>query len=114
MSSSYTNLDQALKDLVEAFAELEEEVEDKFSDDEDSYSHAMVETLETSIESALEEHDVTTASFANLLSNLTEALEQLDPSAFDDDETTMVVDDSGDEDIEDIDDDDDYEDIDDD
>jgi hypothetical protein len=103
-------LDQALKDLIESYAELDEETEEKFGDDEESYSHAVIEVLETSIESALEEHDISTTLFANILSNLTEALEQLDPAAFEDEEGASEysiddVDDSDDvEDIEDIDD----------
>ena len=93
MSNSYAKLDQALKDLLEAYTELEEENESKFGDDEDSYSHAMIEALETSIESALEEHDVSTTVFAAVLSNLTEALEQLDPSAFDEEAATYGLED---------------------
>ena len=85
MASSYSKLDQALQDLIETYTDLEAEVSDKHSQDEDSYNHAIVEVLETSIESALEEHDVTTSTFASLLSNLMEALEQLDPLAFEDD-----------------------------
>ena len=86
MASSFSKLDQALQDLIEGFTNLEAEISGKYAEDEDSYSHAIVEVLETSIESALEEHDVTTSTFALLLSSLMEALEQLDPLAFEDDE----------------------------
>lgn len=110
MASSYAKLDQALKDLIEAYTELDEELEEKYGDDEDSFSHAMIEALETSIESAIEEYDTSTSSFATVLSSLTEALEQLDPSAFDEDESEyeledvdVGVDDVEDEDVEDYD-----------
>lgn len=93
MANTYTKLDQALKDLIEAYNELEEEVGEKYEDDEDAYAHAIIEALETSVESAIEEHDSSTTQFATILSNLTEALEQLDPSAFDEDESEYGLDD---------------------
>ncbi|HMO17166.1 MAG TPA: hypothetical protein PKA63_03600 [Oligoflexia bacterium] len=85
MVSLYKKLDEALQDLIEAYTELEDAVSEKAGDDEDAFSHAIIEALETSIESAIEEHDFSTSGFAAVLSNLTEALEQLDPVAFDDD-----------------------------
>ena len=84
MANSYQKLDQALKDLVESYAEIETELEEKHGDDEEALSHALIEALETSIEGALEEHDYSSANFAGVLSLLTEALEQLDPAAFED------------------------------
>lgn len=84
MANSYAKLDQALKDLVEAFAEVETELEEKHGEDEEALSHAVIEALETAVEGALEEHDYSSSSFAGLLSLLTEALEQLDPAAFED------------------------------
>lgn len=86
MVSLYKKLDDALKDLVEAYIELEDQITEKVGDDEDAFTHAIIEALETSIESAIEEHDFSTTGFAAILSNLTEGLEQLDPVAFDDDE----------------------------
>ncbi len=109
--SAFANLDQALKDLIESYTELEEETEQTHGDDEDSYSQAIIEALETSVETAIEEHDVSTTTFATILSHLTEALEQLDPSAFEDEESHDAYDmndvaDADDvEDIDDIDDD---------
>ena len=41
-----TKLDQALRDLIEAFTELEEELDEKYGDDEDTYSTAVIEGLE--------------------------------------------------------------------
>lgn len=84
MRSSSSKLDQALKDLIEAYVELDGQMNEKYEDDEDAYSAAMLEVLETSIEGALEDQDVETKSFANMLSYFSDALEQLDPVAFDD------------------------------
>lgn len=86
MAKSFSKLDQALKDIIEAYSEVEEELSEKFGDDEEAYSHALLEVLEASIEGAIEEHDSSTSSFATILSVLTEGLEQLDPSAFEDDD----------------------------
>ncbi len=83
MPNSFAKLDEALSDLIEAFSDLEVELDEKFGDDEDAYSGALIETLETSIENALDEQDTSTTTVATLLSVLTEALEELDPSAFD-------------------------------
>lgn len=82
MANSYTKLDQALKDLVEAYTALEEELDEKFGEDEEAYSSALVEALETSVESAIDDQDSSTSAFATMLSNLTESVELLDPSAF--------------------------------
>jgi hypothetical protein len=86
MANAYNRLDQAILDLIEAYSALESEVEEKCAGDEDSYAHAIIEALETSLESSIDESDIATNQFAAILSNLTEALEQLDPSAFEDDE----------------------------
>ncbi|MBP9838255.1 MAG: hypothetical protein KBC84_06035 [Proteobacteria bacterium] len=112
MVNSYSKLDQALKDLIEAYAEMEEELEAKHKDDDEALSHSMLEAVETSIEAALEEHDYSSSAFAGLLSILTEGLEQIDPAAFEDaDEDDFEVDeDLESEDLdEDLDDDDDLE-----
>lgn len=82
MSNSVSKIDQALSDLVEAFSELEAEFSEKYADDEEALEHALAEVLETSIDSALEEHDCTPGFFATLINILSEGLEQLDPSAF--------------------------------
>lgn len=84
MGDSYIKLDQALKDLIEAYVDLDKEIALKNNDDEDAYSSAMIETLETSIESALEDQDVESKFFANMITFLSDALEQLDPVAFED------------------------------
>lgn len=86
MADSFTKLDQALKDLIEAYSALEEEFDEKYGEDEDAFSSAMIEALETSIENAIDEQDSSTSVFATVLSSLSEALEQLDPAAFEESE----------------------------
>lgn len=93
MVSSFKKLDEAIQDLIEAYTELEEEISTKCGDDEDAFSSAIIETLETSIESAIEEHDFSTSGFAAILSNLTEALQELDPVAFEDEDEDSESDD---------------------
>ena len=84
MVDSFAKLDQALKDLIEAYSELETELSGKFENDDEAFSTAVIEVLETSIEGALEEQDVETKAFANLLTLFSDALEQIDPVAFED------------------------------
>jgi len=84
MADSFSKLDQALKDLVEAYSNLVSELESKHGEeDEEALGTAILEALETSIESAIDEQDSSTTEFAEMISALSEALEQLDPSAFD-------------------------------
>ena len=110
---SAKNVEQALIDLLSAFSELEQDLEDIHADNEDSYNAAIVETLEAGIENAIEESDTSTSLAATLVSSLSEALETLDPSAFDDDAADEFgfsmagIDDGGDDDDIDLDDDDD-------
>lgn len=93
MAASYSKVAEALQDLIEAYTELDAELEEEHGDDEDAFSHAIIEILETAVEIALEEMDASTSSFATMLSSLTEAVEQLDPSAFDDDDDELVSED---------------------
>lgn len=109
MADSYAKLDQAIKDLVEAYAELEEDATEKHGEDEEAFGSAIVEALETSIEGAMEEYDISSAAFASLLSVMTEALEQIDPAAFEGGSSEEEEDDdNGDDDDVDYDDDGDY------
>lgn len=108
MVSSFKKLDDALQDLIVAYTELEQEITDKVGEDEDAFSHAIIEALETSIESAVEEHDFSTAGFAAVLSNLTEALQELDPAAFDEDGAEEEVDEDEEYEMEDVDEDEEY------
>jgi predicted transcriptional regulator len=83
MADSFGKLDQALRDLVEAYSNLVSELESKYGDDdEEAITTAIIEAVETSIEGAIDEQDSSTTEFAEMLSALSEALEQLDPSAF--------------------------------
>ena len=105
MGDSFAKLDQALKDLIEAYVALDTEISAKHSDDDEAYANAMTEVLETSIESALEEQDQETKFFANMITLLSDALESIDPVAFedplgedsDDDDYTADGDDDGDD-----------------
>ena len=83
IADSFSKLDQALKDLVESYASLVSELENKHGEeDEEALSAAIIEAIETSIEGAIDEQDSSTSEFAELVSALSEALEQLDPAAF--------------------------------
>lgn len=86
MADSFGKLDQALKDLIEAYTELEQQLDEKYGDDDEAFSNAVIEALETSIESALDDQDSDTGFFGGVLSRLSEALEQLDPAAFEGEE----------------------------
>src|SRR5690606_3363417 len=78
----YSKLDQAVSDLVEAYQALEQSLEEKHGEDFESIENNVVEALENAIDSAIEEHDSTTSQFASLVSSMSDAIEQLDPSAF--------------------------------
>ena len=92
MSNPYSKLDQAISDLVEAYQELELELEKKNGDDLEAIENGAVEAFETSIDAAIEEHDSSTSSFASLVSAMSDAIEQLDPSAFEGDEDEELED----------------------
>ena len=97
IADSFSKLDQALKDLVESYASLVSELENKHGEeDEEALSAAIIEAIETSIEGAIDEQDSSTSEFAELISALSEALEQLDPAAFN--ETSEEEDEDDDED----------------
>jgi len=102
MADSIKKLDQAIKNLIEAYSKVEEEFDEKYADDPETFETQLLETIESSIESAIDEQGSTTAIFASILSSFSEALEQLDPSAFEE------VEDDDDYEIDDVD----YEDLD--
>lgn len=83
MPSSTKKLDQALIDLASAYSELETQLTEKHGDDQEALAGALVEVLEAAIDTALEEEGISTGRFASMLTAVTEALEQIDPSAFD-------------------------------
>lgn len=78
-----TKLDQAFSELLQAFAELENELDKKFADDEEGFSTAILEAIESAIDTAIEDTDSSTGAVAQVLAAFTEALEEIDPSAFD-------------------------------
>jgi len=77
-------LEQAFSELIQAFVALEEQMEKKHADDDDAYSSAIIESVESAIDSALEEQEISTSSIAQMLAVFTEALEEVDPTAFED------------------------------
>lgn len=86
MSATTSKFDQALKELVDTFASVHTELVDKYEDDEDGYQHALLETVENAIEGALEDSDVDASFLAGFLTTCSEALENLDPEAFNESE----------------------------
>jgi ribonuclease E len=106
----------ALAELMEAFAELQQSVSKSIKDGDDDddtdendedkvmsaeQDEALVAEVRTALESALESEDVSPEEFATLLSSLTEALEEIDPDVFREEVTQDVNDESDAEDIED-------------
>lgn len=112
MAYSSAKLDEALRQLIEAYVQLEADSEKKHAGDEDVVSSAIIDAIAESLESAIEDQDISTGYFATVASALSEALEQLDPSAFEDPDSDDEKDDDDDIDIDDLDDDLDYEDLD--
>ncbi len=94
-------LEQSFNELIQAFSSLTAQLEKKYEEDDEACSTAIIEAIGTVIESAIEESDVTTGSIAQMLAVFTEALEEIDPDAFE----SIVSDDSEDDDY-DLDDDD--------
>ena len=111
MSSAISRFDQALVELIDSFMNIESEMDNKFGDDPETYEQSVLEAVETSVESAIEEQDSSTAYFANMLSCLSEGLEAIDPSAFESEEQETANYQDDDDDI-DMDDDDDMMDLD--
>jgi DNA-binding FrmR family transcriptional regulator len=109
---------EALSQLLEGFAELQDsldteygEVEDDEDKDDDATDivdpdAAIIKELKIAIEGSIETDDYTPEEIANLIAALTEALEEVDPNVF--------ADSSEDDEEEEEEDDDDYEDDDDD
>lgn len=122
----------ALSQLLEGYAELQDAIESEYSEDdvEDESAEdreegaitpdsALVAEIRSAIEAAMEAEDYTPEEVANLIASLTEALEEIDPNVFDAEEEDKSEDEEEEyeEDDDDIDldeDDDDYEEYDDD
>ena len=118
---------EALSQLLEGFAELQDVVEtemgvdpddvdeDESDDDAESESldpdTAMTREVKSAIEGAMESDDYTPEEVANLIAALTEALEEIDPNIFQEEEEEVEEDEEyDDEDDLDFDDDEEYED----
>ena len=103
MANTVSKLDQALRDLIEAYTELEGQLQEKYAKDVDTMSSALVEAFETAIDEAIDYQDSNTGKFAELVTYLQEGLEQLDPSAFEGGDEDEEDDDDSDYDLDDID-----------
>lgn len=82
MAHTVSKLEQSLRDLIDAYHELEEQLKKKHLDDVDTLAAAVVEAMESAVDEAIDHQDSSTGKFAELITYLQEALEQLDPSAF--------------------------------
>ena len=108
---------EALTQLMEGYIELQESVERDFGgregDDETELSSevdsALVTEVRAAIESVMEEEDYSAEEFASVISMVTDALEEIDPDVFDQEEEDEEDDEDEDED-EDDDDDEDFDD----
>ncbi|MGI6680948.1 MAG: hypothetical protein ACOX3T_05670 [Bdellovibrionota bacterium] len=102
-SSANDKLVSALSQLAEAYAELQEELEERLTtkdneeeedfdsqeiDDEDALAEevdaAMIAELKLAIDSVIDTDDVATEEFAVIFSALVDALEEIDPDCFSD------------------------------
>ena len=92
MANSVGNFDSALKDLIVAFASLDEDLSSKFGGDRSEYTSALTETLETSLESAVDDSGLETSVIARMVNAFFKAIESLDPEAFDEIEEEINLD----------------------
>jgi hypothetical protein len=109
---------EALTQLMEGFAELQESVEEEFGaeaeeeeeEDENEVSEemdaAIVTEMRATIEFVLESEEHSTEEFAALISTMTDALEEIDPKVFleatdEDPEEKVAIDDDDDIDLDD-------------
>jgi len=91
----------ALTQLLEGYTELVDSIQADFEGskevDEDEVSAeidaAITTEMRAAIESVLESEDISPEDFAGTLSSITEALEEIDPSVFEQEETESVADD---------------------
>ena len=115
-SHANDKLVSALSQLAEAYAELQEELEEKFNsgereedddfedeenDDEEALAEevdaAMVSELKLAIDSVIDSDDVATEEFAAIFSALVDALEEIDPNCFSEIEEDTDSDDDDDD-----------------
>ncbi|RMG43197.1 MAG: hypothetical protein D6719_04300 [Candidatus Dadabacteria bacterium] len=114
---------EALSMLMEGFSELQESVEQEFGKDSllddleeeeeengvnEEIDAAIVTEIRAAIETVMETDDYSTEEFATLVSTMTDALEEIDPDVFEDEEGSddyeVDIDDEGYDDLDDDDD----------
>jgi ribonuclease E len=126
VSKPTTRIIEALTQLIESYIELQEHVEDDSfvptytdSDDVDADDDAeevdteamLVNEVRGAIEAVMEAEDYSPDDFAALVSSMSEALEEIDPSIFEPDDNEILAEidtdtEDYDDDIDDLDDDD--------
>jgi segregation and condensation protein B len=113
---------EALTQLVEGFAELQEQLEQDYGTEQDEdetegeeseessgLEEAMVTEVRAAVESVIENEDCAPEDLASVISALTDVLEEIAPEVFVEEESEEEEDEGEDEDEDDIDlDDDDY------
>lgn len=82
MASSFDKFHNAVRDLLESYAKLEQDLEAEAEGDEEVLAASIAENAETAIESAMDDLDVEGSQVGELLSALSDALEAVDPAAF--------------------------------
>ena len=82
MSASNSKFDQALRDLLISYNELEDEISAKFGGDDGDFGSAISETIEASLDTAIDDSATETIQAARLATLLLGAVESLDPDAF--------------------------------
>lgn len=107
----------ALTNLLHGYKELQEALLSDFGSDEQNAEQALemdaalVTEMRAALESLMDSEDIGAEEVAGLISVLTDALEEIDPNVFDEDEIESADDDDDtDDDIDDLDDDDLYDD----
>ncbi|MCB9030369.1 MAG: hypothetical protein H6619_04900 [Deltaproteobacteria bacterium] len=106
-------ISNGLAQLLAGFAELEEMLEEDYGSDpeDEELAAAIVSELTAAIDTVIDGEDYTPAFIAQVISTLGDALEEMDPSIFEDSEEEEESEELDEEDL--IDDDFDYEDDDD-
>lgn len=97
---------EALTQLMEGYVELQQAVERDFggrdSDDDSELSSevdtAIVTEIRAAVESVMEDEDYSAEEMASVISMLTDALEEIDPDVFDQDDEDEAEEEEEDED----------------
>ena len=108
MADEIAKLEAQLKDFAEVYKSVRAKLCVQHGDDDDAVDSAMVEILTSAMESVIDELEFDTADLATFAGCLMEAVEVLDPSAFDDEDGLFGgIDDDDELEIDDLDDDED-------